>query len=51
MIASVSGDVAVRRPGEVVIETAGGIGYRLAVSAGTLASVPVWVARRRSRAT
>ena len=40
MIASVSGDVAVRRPGEVVIETAGGIGYRLAVSAGTLASVP-----------
>ena len=40
MIASVSGEVAVRRPGEVVIETAGGIGYRLAVSAGTLASVP-----------
>lgn len=40
MIASVSGEVAVRRPGEVVIETAGGVGYRLAVSAGTLASVP-----------
>jgi len=40
LIASVSGEVAVRRPGEVVIETAGGIGYRLAVSAGTLASVP-----------
>ena len=40
MIATVSGEVAVRRPGEVVIETAGGIGYRLAVSAGTLASVP-----------
>jgi len=40
VIASVSGEVAVRRPGEVVIETAGGIGYRLAVSAGTLASVP-----------
>ena len=40
MIASVSGDVAVRRPGEVVIETAGGVGYRLAVSAGTLATVP-----------
>ena len=39
MIASVSGEVAVRRPGEVVIETAGGIGYRLAVSTGTLASV------------
>jgi len=40
LIASVSGEVAVRRPGEVVIETAGGVGYRLAVSAGTLASVP-----------
>jgi len=40
VIASVSGDVAVRRPGEVVIETAGGVGYRLAVSAGTLATVP-----------
>ena len=40
MIASVSGDVAVRRPGEVVIETTGGVGYRLAVSAGTLATVP-----------
>ncbi|MEK6228172.1 MAG: Holliday junction branch migration protein RuvA [Actinomycetota bacterium] len=35
-----SGEVAVRRPGEVVIETAGGVGYRLAVSAGTLATVP-----------
>jgi len=40
LIASVSGEVAVRRPGEVVIETAGGVGYRLAVSAGTLATVP-----------
>ena len=40
MIASVSGEVALRRPGEVVIETAGGLGYRLAVSAQTLASVP-----------
>ncbi len=40
VIASVSGEVAVRRPGEVVIETAGGIGYRLAVSAETLGAVP-----------
>ncbi len=40
MIASVSGEVALRRPGEVVIETAGGIGYRLLVSAATLAAVP-----------
>jgi holliday junction DNA helicase RuvA len=40
MIASVSGEVAVRRPGEVVIETAGGLGYRLAVSAETFSSVP-----------
>jgi holliday junction DNA helicase RuvA len=40
MIASVSGEVAVRRPGGVVIETAGGVGYRLAVSAETLAAVP-----------
>jgi Holliday junction DNA helicase RuvA len=40
MIASVSGEVAVRRPGEVVIETAGGVGYRLAVSAETFSAVP-----------
>ena len=40
MIASVSGEVALRRQGEVVIETAGGIGYRLAVSAETLGAVP-----------
>ena len=39
MIASVRGTVLVRRPGEVVLE-AGGVGYRLAVSSGTLASVP-----------
>ncbi|MGI9082100.1 MAG: Holliday junction branch migration protein RuvA [Thermoleophilaceae bacterium] len=39
MIASVRGEVLVRRPGEVVVES-GGIGYRLAVSAETLASVP-----------
>jgi len=40
VIASVSGEVALRRQGEVVIETAGGIGYRLSVSAETLAAVP-----------
>jgi Holliday junction DNA helicase RuvA len=40
MIALVAGDVAVRRPDHVVIETAGGVGYRLAVSAETLRRVP-----------
>ncbi|MGZ6695299.1 MAG: Holliday junction branch migration protein RuvA [Solirubrobacteraceae bacterium] len=40
MIALVAGEVAVRRPEHVVIETAGGVGYRLAVSAETLRSVP-----------
>lgn len=39
MIASVSGEVLVRRPDYVVIEAAG-VGYRLAVSAETLKSVP-----------
>ncbi len=39
MIALVRGEVISRQPGEVVIE-AGGVGYRLAVSAGTLAKVP-----------
>jgi holliday junction DNA helicase RuvA len=39
MIASVSGEVLVRRPDYVVIE-ATGVGYRLAVSAETLKSVP-----------
>ncbi|HMC07092.1 MAG TPA: Holliday junction branch migration protein RuvA [Solirubrobacterales bacterium] len=39
MIASVRGEVLVRRPDHVVIE-AGGVGYRLAVSAETLKSVP-----------
>src|ERR671933_1120283 len=39
MIASVRGEVVVRRPDHVVIE-AGGVGYRLAVSAQTLRSVP-----------
>ena len=39
MIASVRGEVLVRRPDHVVIE-AGGVGYRLAVSAETLKGVP-----------
>lgn len=39
MIASVRGEVLVRRPGHVVIES-GGVGYRLAVSAESLKSVP-----------
>ena len=39
MIASVSGEVLVRRPDHVVID-ANGVGYRLSVSAETLKSVP-----------
>jgi holliday junction DNA helicase RuvA len=39
MIASVSGEVLVRRADHVVVE-AGGVGYRLSVSAETLKSVP-----------
>lgn len=39
MIASVRGEVLVRRPDHVVIES-GGVGYRLAVSAETLKAVP-----------
>ncbi len=39
MIASVRGEVLVRRPDHVVIEAAG-VGYRLTVSAETLKSVP-----------
>jgi holliday junction DNA helicase RuvA len=39
MIASVSGEVLVRRPDYVVVE-ANGVGYRLAVSAETLKAVP-----------
>jgi len=39
MIASVSGEVLVRRPDHVVVDT-GGVGYRLAVSAETLRSIP-----------
>jgi Holliday junction DNA helicase RuvA len=40
VIALVGGEVAVRRPDHVVVETAGGVGYRLAVSAETLRHVP-----------
>lgn len=40
MIALVAGEVHVRRPDHVVIETASGVGYRLAVSAETLRHVP-----------
>jgi Holliday junction DNA helicase RuvA len=40
MIALIAGEVAVRRPDHVVVETAGGVGYRLAVSAETLRHVP-----------
>ncbi len=40
MIALVGGEVAVRRGDHVVIETAGGVGYRLSVSAETLKVVP-----------
>jgi holliday junction DNA helicase RuvA len=39
MIASVRGEVMVRRPDHVVLE-AGGVGYRLAVSTETLKGVP-----------
>jgi holliday junction DNA helicase RuvA len=46
MIASVSGEVLVRRADYVVVD-AGGVGYRLAVSAETLKSVPA----RGKRAT
>jgi holliday junction DNA helicase RuvA len=40
MIALVGGDVAVRRADHVVVETASGVGYRLAVSGETLRQVP-----------
>ena len=40
MIALVAGEVAVRRPDHVVLETASGVGYRLAVSGETLKHVP-----------
>jgi holliday junction DNA helicase RuvA len=40
MIALVAGEVAVRRPDHVVVETASGVGYRLSVSSETLRHVP-----------
>ncbi len=40
MIALVSGPVAWRSAEEVVISTAGGVGYRLAVSSQTMAGIP-----------
>jgi Holliday junction DNA helicase RuvA len=39
VISSVRGEVLVRRPGEVVVESAG-VGYKLAVSSETLSDVP-----------
>jgi Holliday junction DNA helicase RuvA len=40
VIAAVAGEVVVRRADHVVLQTAGGVGYRLAVSAETLRHVP-----------
>ncbi|MEA2286489.1 MAG: holliday junction helicase RuvA, partial [Solirubrobacteraceae bacterium] len=40
VIALVAGEVAVRRPDHVVLETAAGVGYRLNVSSETLKHVP-----------
>jgi Holliday junction DNA helicase RuvA len=40
VIALVAGEVRVRRPDHVVVETASGVGYRLNVSAETLRHVP-----------
>jgi holliday junction DNA helicase RuvA len=40
VIALVSGEVAVRRTDHVVVQTTGGVGYRLAVSSETLRQVP-----------
>lgn len=40
MIASVTGEVLVRRGDHVIVATASGVGYRLLVSAETLARVP-----------
>jgi Holliday junction DNA helicase RuvA len=40
VIARVAGDVAVRRGDHVVVETASGVGYRIAVSAHTMEKVP-----------
>lgn len=40
MIARVAGEVAARRADHVVLETASGVGYRIAVSASTMVHVP-----------
>jgi len=40
VIARIAGDVAVRRADHVVVETASGVGYRVAVSAYTMERVP-----------
>jgi Holliday junction DNA helicase RuvA len=40
VIARIAGDVAVRRGDHVVIETASGVGYRVAVSASTMERIP-----------
>jgi Holliday junction DNA helicase RuvA len=40
VIAHVSGEVMLRRDGEVIIDTASGLGYRLSVSSETLSKVP-----------
>jgi Holliday junction DNA helicase RuvA len=40
MIARIAGDVAVRRGDHVVVETASGVGYKIAVSAYTMERIP-----------
>ncbi len=40
MIARIAGDVAVRRADHVVVETASGVGYRIAVSASSMERIP-----------
>ena len=50
MIALLTGEVAVRRPDHVVL-SCGGVGYKLAVSAETLARSPRRASRPRSTRT
>jgi Holliday junction DNA helicase RuvA len=40
VIARIAGEVVARRADHVIVETAGGVGYRVAVSASTLEHVP-----------
>ena len=40
MIARIAGDVAVRRADHVVVQTASGVGYRIAVSASSMERIP-----------